>query len=403
MTTRHLRLGEAISVKHGFAFPGELFSEEEKFPTLVTPGNFAIGGGFQTTRPKTFAGDIPAGYELDAGDLILTMTDLSRNVDTLGLPAVVPTGARYLHNQRIGKVLIKRPDLLRQDFLAYYLRTSVYRNHIVGTASGSTVRHTSPSRIEDFVATIPDVREQRAIAEVLGALDDKIVANTKISATALELAHTNFHRAVLSASFNGSTFADLATVGGGGTPSTKVSDYWDGTIPWATPTDVTGLAGPYLESTSRCITAEGLSSCASSLYRSGTILMTSRATIGAFAIAQVDTAVNQGFIAVQPLDPTLKYWLFHEMRDRVDEFISMANGATFLELGRGNFKKFEVRLADQQTMSEFARSAESLHAVAREALRQNQALSSTRDALLPQLMSGKLRVKDAATLVSDIV
>jgi type I restriction enzyme S subunit len=131
--------------------------------------------------------------------------------------------------------------------------------------------------------------------------------------------------------------------------------------------------------------------------------MTSRATIGAFAIAQVPMAVNQGFIVVEPNEAALRYWLFHEMRSRVDEFISLANGATFLELSRGNFKKFTVRLADFDVMAEFGRKAESLHDAASAALRENAQLAATRDALLPQLMSGKLRVKDAEKSLAGVL
>lgn len=129
--------------------------------------------------------------------------------------------------------------------------------------------------------------------------------------------------------------------------------------------------------------------------------MTSRATIGAFALAQVPTAVNQGFIVVQPNEPSLHFWLFHEMRSRVDEFVSLANGATFLELSRGNFKKFKVRKATPEIMAGFNETAAALHGSARAALLENASLAATRDALLPQLMSGKLRVKDAEKVLED--
>jgi len=125
--------------------------------------------------------------------------------------------------------------------------------------------------------------------------------------------------------------------------------------------------------------------------------MTSRATIGAFALAQVPTAVNQGFIVVVPNGSAPGLWLFHEMRSRIEEFTSLANGATFLELSRGNFKSFRVRLAEPAVMAQFQEQATALHDRAAAALRENERLASTRDALLPALMSGRLRVRDAAS------
>lgn len=282
----------------------------------------------------------------------------------------------------------------------YYLLQTLDLN---SRSSGSGQPLLNQTVLGAIEASIAASVEREAIAEILGALDDKIAANTKLAATADELATSLFHEALTNAEWSDKTFADIAQVTGGGTPSTKTPEYWDGDIAWATPTDITGLTGPYLESTSRTISADGLSACASPLYPKGSILMTSRATIGAFAITQIPTAVNQGFIVVQPSDPALDYWIFHEMRSRVDEFISMANGATFLELSRGNFKKFKVRLASDSVMSGFSERARPLHDSARMSLLENTKLAATRDTLLPQLMSGKLRVKDAESAVGSFV
>jgi len=296
------------------------------------------------------------------------------------------------------------PATVNNRYLYYLLQSKETRRKIENMHVGTMIPHFKKGDFHRLVLPIhSDLSQQLAIAEVLGALDDKIAANAKIAATADELAVTEYRQALASANYTDATFADLAKVSGGGTPSTKEPAYWAGDIPWATPTDITALAGPYLEATSRTITEVGLSACASELYPEGSILMTSRATIGAFALAQVPTAVNQGFIVVQPNDPQLHFWIFHEMRSRVDEFISLANGATFLELSRGNFKKFKVRTASPDIMHSFNEIAMGLHRAARGALLENKTLATTRDALLPQLMSGKLRVRDAEAVVEALL
>ena len=180
-------LGCYVRVKHGCAFKGEYFTGAETPDVLVTPGNFAIGGGFLADKAKYYAGPVPDDYILQDGDLIVTMTDLSKAGDTLGYPALVPRmlGRRYLHNQRIGLVEIKEGAEADKRFLFYRLRASDYRHHILATASGSTVRHTSPRRICEFETTLPAITEQRAIAGVLGPLDDKIEQNRR-TARALE-------------------------------------------------------------------------------------------------------------------------------------------------------------------------------------------------------------------------
>src|SRR3990172_9410076 len=133
-------------IKHGFAFEGESFSDEPAPDVLLTPGNFAIGGGFKADKFKYYIGPVPEEYVLAPGDLIVTMTDLSKASDTLGYPALVPAShnKRYLHNQRLGKIIICVELQIDKLFLYYLLRTEEYRNEVLASASGSVIKHTSP-------------------------------------------------------------------------------------------------------------------------------------------------------------------------------------------------------------------------------------------------------------------
>ncbi len=120
---------------------------------LLTPGNFAIGGGFKGDKFKYYDGPVPEEFVLREGDLLVTMTDLSKQADTLGYPAFVPAcepGRRYLHNQRLGKILVKSPDLIDIRFLYYLLCSADYRYEVLASATGTTVKHTSPERIKRF-------------------------------------------------------------------------------------------------------------------------------------------------------------------------------------------------------------------------------------------------------------
>lgn len=106
-------LSEHISIKHGFAFKGEFFKNYPTGNLLVTPGNFAVGGGFKDEKYKFYDGPVPNDYILKENDLIVTMTDLSKQADTLGYSALVPKyqNNQLLHNQRIGLVEFKSEDL----------------------------------------------------------------------------------------------------------------------------------------------------------------------------------------------------------------------------------------------------------------------------------------------------
>ena len=174
-------LGDYIRIKHGFAFKGDYISTEDNGVVLVTPGNFEIGGGFKEKKCKFFTAAYPPDYVLHTGDLIVTMTDLSKQGDTLGYSAIVPNTDRvYLHNQRIGLVHVFSPEA-DKDYIYWFMRTARYQKSIVATASGSTVKHTSPSRIYEVEIDLPSLTVQKRIAATLFAIEQKIHCNNRIN------------------------------------------------------------------------------------------------------------------------------------------------------------------------------------------------------------------------------
>ncbi|MGH7485173.1 MAG: restriction endonuclease subunit S [bacterium] len=192
---RDCSLGDLIDVKHGFAFQGEFIHDDPRGDVLLTPGNFAIGGGFKGDKFKYFDGPIPSDFILAEGDLLVTMTDLSKQSDTLGFPAFVPSrsdGRRYLHNQRLGKVHVKDNRAVDTRYLHYRLRSASYRHEVLASATGTTVKHTSPERIQRFKFSLPPLPEQRAIARILGTLDDKIELTRQLSGTLEAMARALF-------------------------------------------------------------------------------------------------------------------------------------------------------------------------------------------------------------------
>ena len=170
-----MRLGDIIEIKHGYAFSGDHIIEEDNNVVLVTPGNFRIGGGFQEKKCKFFNGDLPSDYILNEGDFIVTMTDLSKTIDTLGYSAIVPKSKNriYLHNQRIGLVHFKN-DICDRGYIYWLMRTRDYQRTIANTSTGSTVHHTSPSKIYDYEFETPDKATQHRVASILFHSDSLI-------------------------------------------------------------------------------------------------------------------------------------------------------------------------------------------------------------------------------------
>ncbi len=153
-----IQLNCIINVTHGCAFQGEYFSEEPTSRVLTTPGNFKIGGGIKIDKLKYYSeeGPLESSNVLAPMDLILTMTDLSKSSDTLGFPAFVPRldGLTFLHNQRVGKV-VPTGESFPRHFLYCLFCDDRFRHHVVGAATGTSVKHTAPTRILNYTAILP--------------------------------------------------------------------------------------------------------------------------------------------------------------------------------------------------------------------------------------------------------
>lgn len=177
MIWERLRLGDALRIKHGFAFKGEFFSDQGEC-VVLTPGNFHEEGGFRRRpgKDRYYSGDIPEAFVLNPGDLIVAMTE--QGAGLLGSSALIPDGETYLHNQRLGLVEKLDENKLDRTFLYYLFNTRLVRGQISGSATGTKVRHTAPERIYRVEVPVPpDVRVQAKIGRILSAYDDLIKNN----------------------------------------------------------------------------------------------------------------------------------------------------------------------------------------------------------------------------------
>jgi len=138
----------------------------------------------------------------------------------------------------------------------------------------------------------------------------------------------------------------LGTVVGGGTPSRGVPSFWQGNIPWVTPGEISGNAGKFLYNTSQRISASGLAGSGANLLPVGSLLVTTRATLGARVINAVPVATNQGFKSIvfkQAADSGFYFHLFQRMKS---ELVRRASGTTFLEISASEFASIEVPVPD---------------------------------------------------------
>ena len=193
---------------------------------------------------------------------------------------------------------------------------------------------------------------------------------------------------------------DLMEIVGGSTPSTGVPDFWEeGVHPWATPKDLSKLDGMFLAETERCVTDAGLARIGSGLSPIGTVLLSSRAPIGYLAVAAVPVAVNQGFIALRPGSRMGTAQVLFWCRENMDVIKAHANGSTFMEISKKNFRPLPVVTGSDQVSRTFDEVVSPFLALIKSKSLENRTLAATRDLLLPKLMSGEVRLSEAEDLM----
>jgi type I restriction enzyme S subunit len=195
---------------------------------------------------------------------------------------------------------------------------------------------------------------------------------------------------------------DLGDVTGGSTPSTTRPEYWDGDIPWLTPSEATVVDGLYVSQSARTISREGLASCAAKLLPAYSVLMTSRATIGEVVINSVPMATNQGFINLvcdeeKVVPEFMAYWIIRN-RHRFEE---RAHGSTFKEISKSSFKSIGMYLppiVEQRGIVAALQAARDNIFLRR---RETAVLDELFRSMLEDLMSGQLSALPLATSNAD--
>ena len=406
-----------------------------KSPNKTTSGvplvTAKIVKGGRISTPEEFIAE--ADYEEwmsrgmpQAGDVVMTTEAPLGEVAQLD-------GSKVALAQRI-ITLRGKPGVLDQNFLKFLLQSQTVQEELRSRATGTTVVGIRQSELRKVNLTLPPYAEQRVIGNILGTLDDKIELNRRMNETLEAMVRAIFKSwfvdfdpvrakasgeppesicrrlgltpqllALFPNSFQdselgdipvgwmASTIGSLASIVGGSTPNTKEPEYWaEGVHYWATPKDLSRLSSSVLLETERKITVKGLAQIGSGLLEPGTVLLSSRAPIGYRAINEVPVAINQGFIALKPSPRIPKYFLLYWVEQAHDEIVSRANGSTFLEISKANFRPIPVVEPPNNVLEEFDRLIDPIYRriVSNEKI--TTLLTMQRDSLLPKLLSGEI-------------
>jgi len=382
-------MSQLFSLKHGCAFNGKYFDSQGDY-ILLTPGNFHDKGGFKLkSKEKYFTGEFDEQYLLPKGSLIVAMTEQAEGL--LGSSAIVPASGRFLHNQRLGLVTEIRKDLIDLHFLYYLFNTHLVRSQIRASATGVKVRHTSPTRIGEVKVRIPSVCTQRKIASVLSVYDDLIENNIRRIAILEEMAQAIYREWFVNFRFPGHENVKMVD-----SPLGEIPEGWEvgkledilvlqrgfdlpiksriaGNVPIYASTGVTGFHNEVKVRGPGCMTG-----------RSGSL-----GTV---------TYIHEDF---WPLNTTL--WIkefkwgtpvFAFFVLSSIDFETFNSGAAVPSLNRNNVHGLPMVLPQSDVITAFDEIAGDIFDQAKLLRRKNENLRTTRDLLLPKLISGKLDVEE---------
>lgn len=418
------KLEELIEVKHGYAFKGKDFSEIPTNRILVTPGNILIGGGFNAEREKYYSEevDFPEEYLLTEDDLVLTMTDLSKEGDTLGYPGLIPSSIdkMYLHNQRIGKVTIKKSELINKDYLYFLFKTREYRHHVLSSASGTTVKHTSPSKILSYKVVLPELAVQERVSKTLMILEEKIILNKNMTKTLEQLAEKLFKRWFVDFEFPNSNGEPYKSSGGemveselGMIPerwnSGKLSDIATlimGQSPKSETYNEDGIGMPLINGASDFkkdqINPLKYTTDPKRVSQKGDFLFGVRATVGNVTYVDKVYALGRGVGVARANTDKYHGILYFQLINGIDYLKSIATGSVYINFTKNDLEGMRLVIPNSDVVKKYHETTKYLFAQKNLLITQNDTLANLRDTLLPKLLSGEIELPDETEVTEDV-
>jgi type I restriction enzyme S subunit len=301
-----------------------------------------------------------------------------------------------------------------ERFIYYILQTLNFEEY----NSGTSVPTLNRNDVHKLDVTIPDLPEQKSIAQILSTIDEKIENNLAINKTLEEMAMALYkHWFVDFGPFQNGEFieselgsipkgwevkkiGDVIETLGGGTPSTTKTEYWEnGEILWYSPTDLTRENSMYSFDSAKKINALGLQKSSAKLFPANSLLMSSRATIGLLTINTKEASTNQGFITMLPNEKLTIYQLYFWTKHNMELIISKANGSTFKEISKSNFRDLDIIVAND--IEKYIEESKDIFEQIKNNTLENQSLTQLRDTLLPKLISGEVRLKEFREAITN--
>lgn len=395
---RKCPIGNVVTLRQGFAINAKSKHYMSDTPTRLPLLRIA---DMKSGKKEIFVKeDIPQRFIASNEDIIYTRTG------NVGL--VFRNKYGVVHNNCFTVTPQDEREISR-DFLYYALKDKNFYDKANALARGAAQPDLPHSSFCSIELSFPSLSKQHRIATILSRYDSLIDNYQKQIKLLEEAAQRLYKEWFVKLRFPGhentkivdgvpegwekKKISDICDTIGGGTPSTKEASYYEGgTIKWVTPTDITKNKGLCLLDTDKKITEEGLKHSSAKMLPAGTILMTSRASVGYFGIADFEVCTNQGFISCVPLLEHYQMYLLQNLMNRVEEIRIKAGGSTYLEISKSVFRNLDIICPSDKILQKFQAKTNAYYIQEKILSTQLRLLTESRDRLLPKLLSGEIEV-----------
>lgn len=401
-----MRLGKLVKIKHGYAFKGEYFSDHGEF-ILLTPGNVHPKGGLKLKGDKEtyYTGEFPPAYIFSKGDLVVVMTDLTQDASILGGAMLIDRPNLYLHNQRLG--LVSHTNEIDRRFLYQYLNWQFFRDQVKASSNGSTVKHTSPSRICQCRIFLPPVPIQRKITAMLSTYDDLIENNNRRIVLLEKLAEEIYREWFVRFRFPGhekgkvikgiprgwrvAKLKELATVNSSSISRRDKPE----TILYV---DISSVSTNRIEGVTTYSSNEAPGRARRRVKHGDIIWSSVRPANRAYCLIYEppdNLIVSTGFAVIRANLATPFTFLFFAVTSNpfVDQMTVVAKGAAYPATSFDDFEKAKLLVPSDDLLMSFHEKTELMFRQKHLLQEQVKRLQQTRDLLLPRLISGAISVE----------
>lgn len=330
-------------------------------------------------------------YHLNKGDIVFT------RVGSVDLSAfIAPHQDGWLFSSRMLRVRIK-DDGIYSRYLSYYFQKPSFREYIKNIAVGATMPSINTEILSNVPVAYPPLNEQRAIAEVLSSLDDKIDLLHRQNKTLEGLAETLFRQMFIENAkdeWEDKPLTDLIDLIGGGTPKTSVPEYWEGgDIPWLSGGDIANCHKSIQLTSEKTITKEGLDKSSAKLLPCYSTVISARGTVGKYSLLCCPMAFSQSNYGILPKIENCYFFTYLLINHVVRELESGAYGSVFDTITTKTFNEVNFKTPLKNYILDFENLVAPYFEKKIHCTLEVRNLENLRDTLLPKLMSGEVRVK----------